>query len=68
MSDVKNTKEVYFHQYCSSCIHKDVDEKDDPCDECLTYPSNENSHKPINYKEDKDEHKTKVRRSSNASS
>lgn len=53
MSDPKNTKEVYFNQYCSSCIHKDVDEKDDPCDECLTYPSNENSHKPINYKEDK---------------
>lgn len=51
--DVKQNKEVYFSQYCSTCIYKDVNEQDDPCDECMDYPVNENSHKPINYKEDK---------------
>lgn len=46
-------KEVYFDKYCSKCIHKDIPETDDPCNECLTQPSNENSHKPINFKEEK---------------
>lgn len=46
-------KEVYFDRYCSTCKHYTVDENGDPCDECLTHPSNENSHKPVNYKEDK---------------
>ena len=53
MSEVINTKEVYFDKYCSKCVYKNKDEKDDPCDECLCNPSNENSHKPVNFKEDK---------------
>ena len=46
-------KEVYFDQYCKTCEHKDVkDEKDEePCDECLSYPTNLYSHKPISYEE-----------------
>lgn len=46
-------KEVYFDKYCGKCIHKDIPETEDPCNECLTQPSNENSHKPINFKEEK---------------
>lgn len=44
-------KEVYFFQYCPKCKHYAEDEGEDPCNECLTYPSNEDSHKPINYEE-----------------
>jgi hypothetical protein len=42
-------KEVYFDQYCKTCAHKDVKEKDDPCFDCLQEPSNLNSHKPVKY-------------------
>lgn len=44
-------KEVYFDQYCKSCKHKDTDEKDDPCCECLDEPFNLNSHKPVRWEE-----------------
>lgn len=43
-------KEVYFNQYCITCKYKDLLESDDPCDECLNYPSNTDSHKPVNWK------------------
>ena len=46
-------KEVYFNEYCNSCKHKKEAENDEPCNECLTYPVNVYSHKPINYEEDK---------------
>lgn len=52
------TKEVYFHQYCPRCLYKEAPEGEDPCNECLANPSNEYSHKPINFKtktEDLDE-------------
>ena len=42
-------KEVYFNKYCETCKFKDTKEEDEPCDECLTYPVNTHSHKPINY-------------------
>lgn len=44
-------KEVYFEQYCKNCKHKDTNEADDPCDECLSEPMNIYSHKPINWEE-----------------
>lgn len=52
-----NEKEVYFHEYCHSCEY--FDKVDDngllvvKCEECLSTPSNIDSHKPINYKEKK---------------
>lgn len=49
MSDISKTKEVYFDKYCKSCDHKNVDEKDEPCNTCLNYPINEYSHIPVNY-------------------
>lgn len=48
MSDLK---EVYFDKYCNQCVYKDLDESQDPCDDCLACPMNTDSHKPVNYKE-----------------
>ena len=48
-----NTKEVLFYKFCSKCEHKDVKETDIPCDECLEYGYNEDSTKPIHFKENK---------------
>ena len=52
MSDLID-KEVYFGLYCNQCQYYDTPESEDPCDECLTSPSNVYSHKPINFKEKK---------------
>lgn len=41
-------KEVYFDKYCETCKHKDVPMTEDPCDECLSNPTNTYSHKPVN--------------------
>lgn len=46
-------KEVDYHGYCPRCIHNDKKENEDPCWDCLTEGVNEDSHKPINFKEDK---------------
>lgn len=40
-------KEVYFWEYCKTCEHRDTPEDQDPCNDCLNEPSNENSHKPV---------------------
>ena len=47
-------KEVRFDKYCHRCKHRDVPEWEDPCDECLQYPSNEFSHKPVYFEERSD--------------
>ena len=44
-------KEVYYHQYCKSCKHKDLKNTEEPCDECLSEPTNNYSHKPIKWEE-----------------
>lgn len=44
-------KEVYFYEYCQTCKHLDVDEHEDPCDECLHNPSNQYSHTPVKWEE-----------------
>jgi hypothetical protein len=44
-------KIVKYDEYCDKCKHKDIPEDEDPCNECLTEPVNEDSRKPINYKE-----------------
>ena len=46
-------KEVRFDQYCKSCKHYKTEETDDPCNECLDNGGNENSHKPVNWEENK---------------
>lgn len=42
-------KEVYFDQYCKTCKHKDKEENEDPCFDCLAEPANVYSHKPVRY-------------------
>lgn len=44
-------KEVYFDKYCGTCKNKDVKEIDDPCNDCLSEPTNLNSHKPVRWEE-----------------
>ena len=46
-------KEVNFQYYCPRCLYSEVKETDLPCDECLESGGNEDSHKPINFKEKK---------------
>ena len=50
---IGDQKEVYFDQYCSKCVNKDVDESDvnGACWDCLDSPSNVDSHKPLYFKE-----------------
>ena len=43
--------EVDFEKYCKTCEYKDLDEKCDPCCECLDHGSNTQSERPANWKE-----------------
>ena len=45
------TREVYFDQYCNKCLHYKKKGSEDPCNECLNNPYNEDSHKPVMFKE-----------------
>lgn len=47
------TKEVRFDKYCRICKHRNVNETDDPCNECLTTGFNIDSRKPIKFEEAK---------------
>ena len=49
----ENYKEVYFDKYCKTCKHEKLEEKFDPCNECLSEPVNTGSHVPVNW-EDKE--------------
>lgn len=40
-------KEVYFHEYCKTCKHEKLEEKFDPCNECLESGMNMESYKPV---------------------
>ena len=42
---------VDFKKYCELCEYKDKREYEDPCNECLDYGTNENSQKPVCFKE-----------------
>lgn len=58
-------KEVYFDQYCPSCKHREKGEEEDPCHNCLMYPMQSYSHKPINYDKDEESRNGKRRHASN---
>lgn len=47
--DQQSYKEVYFHEYCKTCKHEKTEDKDDPCNDCLSEPTNLDSHKPVKY-------------------
>lgn len=42
-------KEVYFHEHCKTCKHEELDEKFDPCNECLDEPVNYQTNKPVKW-------------------
>lgn len=44
-------KIVYFDQYCKTCEHKKRGEDEQPCRECLSEPTNVDSHKPVKWVE-----------------
>ena len=44
-------KIVEYDKYCEKCKFKDTKETADPCHECLIYPTNIHSKKPVNFKE-----------------
>lgn len=47
-------KEVLFDVYCPRCEHFPKEELESPCYECLDEPVNEDSHKPVRFKEKED--------------
>lgn len=46
-----SSKEVNFRLYCPKCRYYDLKETEDPCNDCLNYGSNEDSHRPVYWKE-----------------
>lgn len=46
-------KEVYFDEYCKTCEHFEKEAEEDPCYDCLSEPTNLNSHKPVKWEEGK---------------
>ena len=48
---------VEFDKYCKTCKFRDKNDKkgEEPCNDCLDNPINQDSRKPVNYKEDPDE-------------
>ena len=44
-------KLVEFDKYCKSCKYETASEHSDPCDECLTYPTNTNTNQPVLWEE-----------------
>lgn len=46
-----NYLEVYFDKYCKTCKHKNKKDYEDPCSDCMSEPSNLNSHRPVYWEE-----------------
>lgn len=51
MAEEANLKECDFHTYCPRCEYRRLEETEDPCNECLSIPMNEDTHKPIHFRE-----------------
>ena len=47
--DSEGNKLVNFAEYCDKCKHYDLDGTEEPCNECLAYPVNQYTHKPVNF-------------------
>lgn len=48
-------KEVYFHEYCNSnehrCKYWKLKMTEEPCNECLSHPTNLHTHQPVKFEE-----------------
>lgn len=49
--DIGRTRIVDFDKYCVLCKNWTTSSDEEPCNECLMNCVNENSSKPVNYKE-----------------
>lgn len=54
------TKFVDFATWCSKCLHSTKNETCDPCNECMSEPVNEYSHKPVLFEPIDSQEKHKV--------
>lgn len=59
---MNDQKIVYFSEWCQYCMHFKSKETDAPCDECLTYSTNIDTHKPVNFEEKNPKPSTKRRK------
>lgn len=48
---------VEFESHCKTCKHRDLEEKYDPCNECLDNPTNVNTNEPVYYEYDENKEK-----------
>lgn len=48
---MNESKEVRFDIWCQSCQYESTDESTEPCTDCLNYPYNIDSTKPVKWKE-----------------
>lgn len=48
---IGDKKEVIFGDYCKKCEYGSRPENANPCWDCLDAPANEDSHKPLYFKE-----------------
>ena len=42
-------KIVNFEKYCRTCKHSKKREYEDPCDDCLDYPVNDEGRRPVRW-------------------
>lgn len=49
-----NYKVACFANHCPTCKYEAVKEEDEPCNECLDYPVNLNTDKPVKWEEKKE--------------
>lgn len=50
MSEIQE-REVRFDIYCKKCEYQKLKETLDPCNDCLAHPSNNNTEKPVWFRE-----------------
>lgn len=43
-----------FTKHCPTCKYEEVPEENEPCTECLDYPVNLNTSKPVKWEEKKE--------------
>ena len=48
---MNNVKIIKFEKFCSRCEHKDTEEKEKPCRDCLAEPARVDNSSPLYFKE-----------------
>ena len=50
-------QKIVEFEWCQSCEHCNLQDYEDPCNDCLDEPMNEDSRRPVFYKEKEDKKK-----------